>query len=80
MEPMTENEEREELRARRDALTQRTAELERELQALHGTNNRPALRALQAKIKQHEDDLRAFDERLAMFHARFGPIGSKHGE
>ena len=78
---MDEKEERAELRSQRDTLTRRTAELERELQRLHGTNDRAALRALQEQIKQHEEDLKVFDERLGTFHALFGPIGNKeHGE
>ena len=77
---MTESEERRELRDRRDVLTRRAAELEREIQRLHGTNDRRALRALQEQLKQHEEDLKVFDEHLAMFHARYGPIGQKEDQ
>src|SRR5262245_39905408 len=72
---MTESDEREELRTQRATLGRRTAELERETQRLHGSGDRPALRALHEQIKRHEEDLRVFDERLGAFHARFGPIG-----
>ena len=72
---MSENDERRELQARQVALKQRSQELEREIERLHGTGDRPALRALQEQLRRHKEEVKAFDERLAMFHARFGPIG-----
>ena len=72
---MSESDERSELQARQAALKQRSAELEREIHRLHGSGDRLALRALQEQLKRHKEDIKAFDERLSLFHARFGPIG-----
>jgi hypothetical protein len=75
---MSESDERKELQTQQAALQKRTAELELELQRLHGSHDRSALRALQEQIRLHEEELKAFDERLSAFHAAVGPIGEEN--
>jgi len=72
---MNEDDERSELQTRRVALKKRHAELEREMQRLHGSHDRGALHTLQEQIKDYEEDLKMFNERLGEFHALFGPLG-----
>jgi len=74
---MSEAEERDALRQRRLTLERQTAELASETERLRNTPGDLAEHsALIARIKQHEAELRAFDEALEAFHARFGPLGS----
>jgi len=73
---MSQAEERDALQERRRTLERQTAELASETARLRDTpGDLVAHTALIDRIKQHEAELRAFDEALEAFHARFGPLG-----
>jgi len=66
---------REELRRERKRLEHQQAVLRAETERLVETEDADALQAHGDRLRQHQDEMRAFTAALEQFHAQFGPLG-----